>query len=162
MSSPTEHTHVFVDVIVNYMSTWMQNMMMGCDKSLRGLIESILFTDLDGKDMKKWLDDVKYSMGYIPGHEYSEYRWGSCLFTEGRIHFVLNETLCKMYIVDYRRDVNNGYGYVYEIGSKMISHESVYTFAKLNILRDLSVYTFIDDYFGNMFIEIYKNGKKEK
>lgn len=157
-----EECVIFVDVIVNYRSTWMQNMMMDCDKSLRGLIESILFTDLDGKDMKKWLDDVKYSMGYIPGREYSEYGWKSCLFTEDRIHFVLNDKLCKMYIVDYRRDVNNGYGYVYEIGSKRTSYDSVDTFMKLNILKDLGVYTFIDDYFGNMFIEIYKNGKKEK
>ena len=152
---------IFVDVIVKYRSTWMQNMIMKCDKSFCELVESILFTNKNDDKLDVWVKDIKNSMEYIPGCECNiGNEYNGCLFTEGLIHFVLNESTNKIYIVDYRSDVNNGYGYVYDIGSNRI--DSVDMFMKLQIWKDLVIYTFKDEYFGNMFIEIYKNGKKEK
>lgn len=159
-----EECVIFVDVIVKYKSTWMQNMMMGCEESLKGLIESILYTNLDGKDNKKWLDDVKSSMEYIPGCTCRKCETGfdDYAFIKGNIYFVLDEKNNEVYLIDYRNGVNDGHGYAYVLGDNMKISTDLHSFLNIIKLEDFLLYTFVDEYFGNMFIDIYKNGKEKK
>lgn len=159
-----EECVVFVDVIVNYRSTWMQNRIMKCDESIKELVESILFTNKKNKKLDIWMNDIKYSMEYIPGCTCRKCETGfdDYVFIKGNIYFVLNEKNNEAYLVDYRNGVNDGHGYVYGIGDNVKIRTDVYSFLNTVKLENFSLYTFMDDYFGNMFIDIYKNGKKEK
>lgn len=159
-----EECVIFVDVVVNYKSTWMQNMMMGCEESITKLIESILYTDIKYEKLDIWVNDIKSSMGYIPGCTCRKCETGfdDYVFIKGNIYFILDEKNNETYLVDYRNDVNDGNGYVYVVGDNMKISTDLHSFLNIIKLEDFLLYTFVDEYFGNMFIDIYKNGKKEK